>query len=432
MSERIRITRREIDRLAAGTIVHATTKTIGVRVLYRAGEAARQINDTEIPGFAARLLPSGRVQYLLRYQRGGQRRFMALGLDGEVTPEDARKLAARRRVEFRGGGDPAAAAQLEARRAAETVETMGDLYLEREAKPRLRSAHEIERQFKAYINPAIGRVAMLDLRRRHIAALLDTIETKNGAVMADRVLATVRRLCNWYAARVDDFSPPIVRGMARTRPRERARDRVLSPDEIRKIWAALPTAKPAIVGPFVTMLFYTAARRGEVAGAEWREIAGGTWRTPGAKYKTKRENVLPLSAPALLVLAGLKRRRRYVFSTDGGKTPFSGFSKAKRALDRKAKVKGWTWHDIRRTCRSLMAAAGVAPDIAERVLGHVIPGVGGVYNRHDYAAEKAAALKALADAIDNIVGAGAAPTPNAAFGADPRPAVPAGTASSRR
>jgi integrase len=63
----------------------------------------------------------------------------------------------------------------------------------------------------------------------------------------------------------------------------------------------------------------------------------------------------------------------------------------------------WVLHDLRRAARSLMSRAGVASDIAERVLGHVIPGVRGVYDRHAYEAEKREALDALAALVDRIL-----------------------------
>lgn len=93
----------------------------------------------------------------------------------------------------------------------------------------------------------------------------------------------------------------------------------------------------------------------------------------------------------------------YVFA-GRGQGPFNGFSKAKERFDGKLKgVKPWTIHDLRRTARSLMSRAGVSGDHAERVMGHVQPGVRGVYDRHEYAAEKAHALAALAALVDGIV-----------------------------
>ena len=61
--------------------------------------------------------------------------------------------------------------------------------------------------------------------------------------MADRTLAYLRKAFNWYATRDDQFSVPVVRGMARVKPKERARTRVLSDEEIRIIWPALGEAR---------------------------------------------------------------------------------------------------------------------------------------------------------------------------------------------
>jgi integrase len=116
-------------------------------------------------------------------------------------------------------------------------------------------------------------------------------------------------------------------------------------------------------------------------------------------------------------------RPGYLFSTDGGETPFSGFSKAKRALDLKIKqlrkadgrkpMPHWTHHDLRRTARSIMSRgtvtksgdviAEIRADHAERVLGHAIPGIRGVYDRHAYAAEKKQALEKLALHVEGLV-----------------------------
>src|ERR1035437_711002 len=100
------------------------------------------------------------------------------------------------------------------------------------------------------------------------------------------------------------------------------------------------------------------------------------------------------------------------------KTPYSSFSKNKAKLDRAvlasmkkrakkgAKVEAlpnWKLHDLRRTAKTLMVRAGVRPDISERVLGHVIAGVEGTYDRHSYADEKRDALEKLAAMIEHIL-----------------------------
>jgi integrase len=145
----------------------------------------------------------------------------------------------------------------------------------------------------------------------------------------------------------------------------------------------------------------------------------GIWTIPAERYKSKRPNFVPLSQAALAVIAAQPRYDDcdYVFPSRA-KTPYSGFSKSKAKLDKatlaamkKQAKKGaklepipnWTLHDLRRTAKTLMARAGVRPDISERVLGHVIAGVEGTYDRHSYADEKRGALEKLAEMVERIL-----------------------------
>jgi integrase len=145
----------------------------------------------------------------------------------------------------------------------------------------------------------------------------------------------------------------------------------------------------------------------------------GIWTIPAERYKAKRPNFVPLSKAVLAVIAAQPKHDDcdYVFPSRA-KTPYSGFSKSKAKLDKAvfaaikkqakkgAKVEpmpNWTLHDLRRTAKTLMARAGVRPDISERVLGHVIAGVEGTYDRHSYADEKRDALETLAAMIERIL-----------------------------
>ena len=78
-------------------------------------------------------------------------------------------------------------------------------------------------------------------------------------------------------------------------------------------------------------------------------------------------------------------------------------SRSKAALDLASGTKDWRLHDLRRTSRSLMSRAGVLSDHAEAALGHVIGGVRGVYDRHEYLEEKRTAFEKLASLIEGIV-----------------------------
>ena len=193
---------------------------------------------------------------------------------------------------------------------------------------------------------------------------------------------------------------------------------MLSDDEIRAIWPELANA--GTFGALITTLLLTAQRRDEVAQISHKEIGSdGIWTIPAERYKTKCANFVPLSKAALAVIAAQPTidGSDYVFSSRA-KTPFSGFSKSKAALDKavlaamhkQAKkgakiepISNWTLHDLRRTAKTLMARAGVRPDISERVLGHVIAGVEGTYDRHSYADEKRDALEKLAKMVERIL-----------------------------
>jgi integrase len=203
---------------------------------------------------------------------------------------------------------------------------------------------------------------------------------------------------NWHASRSDDFRSPIVKGMVRTKPSERARERVLTDDELRKIWAV----NNGVFGSFIRFLLLTGARRNEASELTWEEIDEGDWTLPAARNKTKVDLVRPLSKAALALVEDGKSKATWVFTTDGV-SPISGFSKFKAAFDKASGTDGWTLHDCRRTARSLMSRAGVPSDHAERCLGHVIGGVRGVYDRHAYHTEKQQAFEALAGIIERIV-----------------------------
>jgi integrase len=255
------------------------------------------------------------------------------------------------------------------------------------------------------VYPTLGGVQIDAIKRTDIVRLLDKIEDERGPVMADKTLAILSKLFSWHASRSDEFRSPLVRGMARTKWKERARERTLTDDELRMVWKRAEVF--GVFGAFVRFILLTAARRSEAGRMTWGEIDGAVWTLPAARNKTKVDLVRPLTEAALLVLAqvngaGDRMANRAVFSVRNG-TPITGFWNYKLDFDKACGVTGYTLHDLRRTARSLMSRAGVNADIAERCLGHVIGGVRGVYDRHEYLEEKKRAFEALAGQIDRIV-----------------------------
>lgn len=365
--------------------------------------------DLDCPGLGVRR-QGATITYFAKYRINGRQRWLTFGRYPSLKLADARTAAAIARGEIAKGNDPAAAKEAEKRaKQAETTTTfekIAERFLARMKKSRAwapKTSKEVKRILDRYAIPEWKGRPIASIKRSEISTFIDGLEDNNGPVMADRALAWVRRLFTWWAAQDDDFRSPIVRGMGRTKSRARARTRVLTDNEIRRIWAATSETEPPVFGPFVRFMFLTAQRPTGCTGMTRAEIKGDLWEMSQERTGTKMDgHVVPLTNEASAILAGLPRYKALLFTTDG-ETPFSGFSKAKRHLDEVSKVTKWQLRDIRRTSKTLMQRAGVRPDISERVLGHVIKGVEGVYDRHSYLDEKRDALEKLAGLIALIL-----------------------------
>jgi len=370
--------------------------------------------DETLPGFGLMVTKAGHRSFVYQYRAGHTSRRMTFPVSLKL--DKARKEARKALGGVAAGGDPLQERRKTEALAENTLQSICEEYLRRDGN-RLRSKGQIEQTLKRLVYPKLGKRQIDTILRSEIVKLLDKIEDEHGAGMADNTLAHVRKIMNWHATRTDNFRSPIVRGMARTKPGERKRDRILDDDELRAVWRAAKAATGPF-GHFVRFILLTATRRNEAADMSDAELTGDDWIIPAARYKTKLDHVVPLSQAARDLLASIQRIAGvpYIFTT--GEKPIAGFTKFKEGFDASCGVTGWTLHDLRRTARSLMSRAGVPSDHAERCLGHVIGGVRGTYDRHAYHAEKKQAFEALASQIDRIVN----PSPNVI---PMRPEIPA-------
>ncbi|MHC2662552.1 tyrosine-type recombinase/integrase [Bradyrhizobium diazoefficiens] len=377
------------------------------------GEAQTDYFDEGHPGLALRVSRAGSKSWTYHFTLGGRRVRMTFGTYPATSLAKAHTRADEARAALEDDRDPRTALAKPA-----SLKAICDEWSDREGAG-LRTGEDRKATLERLVYPTLGGRSIGDIRRSDIVRLLDGIEDESGPVMADQTLAFLRRVFNWHASRDDDFRSPIVRGMARTKPKARARKRILADDELRDVWAALDTAPdlPECYARYVRTILLTITRRTEAAGMHSTEFEGDNWTIPGARYKTKLDHVIPLTAAVKALIGGKPKGASgnswFMFSTTDGAKAFSGFSKAKRALDaeiakrRKEEQRDpmprWTLHDLRRTGRSLMSRAKVPADHAERCLGHVIGGVRETYDRYEYLDEKRAALVALAGLVDRIV-----------------------------
>jgi integrase len=271
------------------------------------------------------------------------------------------------------------------------------------------------------------------MKRGEVHDLLDSIVDRGSPYTANRTLADLRRMCNWAVERGIIADSPVEK--IKPQAVEAARDRVLRDDEIRLAWRAFDSLGWPF-GDIAKLLLLTSARRDEIAEGRWSEIdpAAKVWTIGKERSKNGIAHEIPLSDAAIRIIGHLPhigdKRDGLIFTTTG-RSPVSGFSRAKSAID-KAIVKvlreqaadrgqapaevqapaPWVFHDMRRTAASGMAGLGIAPHVVEAVLGHrggTIKGVAAVYNRYTYAAEKRAALDAWATRLDAICNGGARP-----------------------
>jgi integrase len=215
-------------------------------------------------------------------------------------------------------------------------------------------------------------------------------------------------------------------GIERPKP-PRPRDRVLTDDEVRWLWMACDQVSEPF-GPLLKLLLVTGQRREEVARMRRAELSadGTSWLLSPARTKNKRPHEVPLSPLARQIISGARQivdEPVFVFTTTG-RTPVSGFSRIKRRVDaamlacarsevedaaldpNSVTLPAWRIHDLRRTVATGLQRLGVPMPVTEKVLNHVSgshSGIAGVYQRHEYASEKRAALEAWANLLTMIV-----------------------------
>ena len=425
------------------------------------GGKDRLVFDDAQRGLAVRVTASGGKTYLAQYSLHGHKWRVPLGSYSALSLADARAAAAAVMGDVAKGLNPAivrkeAAKAERAKRARNRltlrvlIEDWSRLHL---AGRRASYAAEAVRALHCAFADALDDAAE-DLDRSAVVRTLDALtrghrrkdgdnaDKRKGAAMTGQTAAYGRAAFAWAVKRGmvsgNPFAElPIARSVAK-------RERVLSDAELAEILSAAGKASVPY-GTIIRLLILTGQRRGEVAGMTWGELSDdlATWTMPGERTKNGIVHVVPLSEPAREFIRAMlpdhakaakqaltERRTAAVLAMPGVVgTPFTGWSKSKAALDRAimdARTKAavatattaaplvpWSVHDLRRTVATGLQRLAVRLEVTEAVLNHISGsrgGIAGVYQRHDWAAEKRAALDAwaahVAAMIENRVDAG--------------------------
>jgi integrase len=354
--------------------------------------------DPELRGLWIRVQPSGVKSFVtVARDPDGKQVWTSIGPTDSTSIEDARRQA-RGILERVRSGRPAFEPK------SETFGTVVETWRKRHVEANgLRSAREINRLLDTHVLPIWKDREFTSIRRSDVVALLDHIEDNHRSRQTDAVLTITRAIMNWYATRHDDYSPPIVKGMKRHPTASRSR--ILDDDELRAIWQ-IAESQGGAFSAIVRMCLLTAQRSRKIATMAWSDIVDGVWTVPHEPREKDVGGALKLPGMALAIIQAQPRMASNPHVFPGRRSgSFRGFASGKRHIDDKlpSDMQRWTIHDLRRSARSLMSRAGVLSEHSEKVMGHVVGGVEGIYDRHHYLNEKADALKRLAALINAIV-----------------------------
>ncbi|MEP3636030.1 MAG: site-specific integrase, partial [Paracoccaceae bacterium] len=257
------------------------------------------------------------------------------------------------------------------------------------------------------------------LTRRSLQLAIDAKANDGRKVYANRIRAALSAFTAWAAGR--EYIDRDIGAALPKATKETARTRVLSIEEIRKIWDA-SHQMGVLWGPIIRLWILTAQRRGEILDLRWSEIDLDQRHIlkPGSKTKNGKPHVTHLSPPAIKEFEALLEKNRvqkaarqpgksaaseFVFTATGYSPP-SGVSKAKARLDRilGENVEPWRLHDIRTAFATVMVSVDVPETVADRVLNHSASGsapsaVARVYNQAELLPQRAAALEKWAEIV---------------------------------
>jgi integrase len=355
---------------------------IAIRALPLPAKGQRTYFDNAVPGFGCRVSQGGSRSFIVMH--GPERSVKTLGTYpiislAEARAEAKRIIAQRVLQKFR----PQSIGWTEA----------VQLYLvECEGKNRPRTVKWYRYLLGIF---SFGRRHLDDIAPQEIQRVIDRLA--NRPALKGAAHRAISAFFHWAERRhYVDRSPCARMQRPKARP---SRSRVLTDDEIRRVWTA--AGESGLFGDIVRLCLLTGQRRGEIAALKAEYVGSDRCTLPARLTKNGREHCFPLSATATSILKSRidlasQNGATFLFPAHGKQDEcFSGWSKCKAALDKKSGVDGWVLHDLRRTFATGLAALGTPIQITERLLNHVSgtqSGIVAVYQRHSYMEEMRTAV----------------------------------------
>jgi integrase len=355
-------------------------------------EGVLEIFDLGYPGLALRIGHGGSKSFEQFYRVGNKLKRETLGRWPGTSLAAAREAWRQTRETLAKGEVP----RRESAPKTDLFEVVVEEWLRRDQSTNKPSTYYFAvRTVEHDLLPAWRGKRVDEIGKRDILELIDAINDRGAPVKAARVFTLVRRFFRWCGER-DILSADPSAGMPKVAS-GKSRERVLSDDELVRVWNALEGP----LAPAIKLLILTGARREEIAQLRWSEIDGDVINLRGDRTKNGEAHIIPLSMPAREILANQPRIAGcdFVFTVSGTK-PVSGWSRYKPTLDAASGTSDWVVHDLRRSVATGLQKLGVSLQTVEAILGHTAGsrgGIVGIYQRHNFADEKRAALEAWAE-----------------------------------
>lgn len=386
-----------------------------VKALQPAPQGRRyEIMDAAVPGFGVRVTDRGRRSYFLltRYPGSSNPTRRSLGEVGAIELALARQKAREWLTTIQKGVDPKIAQererQAELRRQSHSFETVAEEFITKHVS-KLRTGKYIAGDLRREFVAKWGRRPVTDISRQDVLTIIEATVDRGAPHQARNLLAHIRKLFNWAIGRGTyglEHSPCSLLRPTDIVGRPAIRQRILSDQEWRAFWKATSE----LGYPFGTLfqsLAFTGCRLNELGSARWPEVDFDKklLMLSPERMKTDAAHVVPLCDAVVAIFEELPRLGDFLFTTSG-KTPASGFSKAKSRIDdlmltelrreaenpEKITLADWRLHDLRRSMRTGLSALGVHDRIAEMAIGHKVQGLHKVYDQHSFLDERREAL----------------------------------------
>jgi len=356
--------------------------------------------------------------WVMRYSIHKKRREITLGSYPSLSLSNANAEAALLKAEIKRGLDPLAERARTKSIEIKTVDDLAENWLD-SIETKLKHPGIPRRIYKNDLAPTIGQLSLEHVNPRDIQATIAKVVSSNRPTAANKALGHCKQLfrhgiklglitSNPAAA----FTPSDAGGI------EHSRDRTLSFDELNKVFCTFRENSDQLTRDnylAIAILISLGVRKGELIAAQWAEfdLELGLWDIPKERSKTGIGITIPLAPCVVEWLNELHIRScgsEYVFPNRRASKRYGHMSPDtlnaatnKLFNEKKIPVEHFNIHDLRRTCRSLLASMGVDSNVAERCLNHKLKGVEGIYDRYDYLDERREALSKLACQLEPIV-----------------------------